>query len=36
MNDNPVSEQLCTERRKIEEERFRRDKERLDKLDPLM
>ena len=36
MNDNPVSEQLCTERRKIEEEHFRQDKKRLDKLDPLM
>ena len=36
MNDNLVSEQLCTEGRTIEEERFRRDKERLDKLDPLM
>ena len=35
MNDIPVSEQLCRERRIVEEERFRRDKERLDKMDKL-
>lgn len=36
MNNTPVNEALCAERRRIEEERFRRDKDRLDSLEPLM
>lgn len=37
MNDNPfVTEPLCQERRKIEEERLARDKERLDRYEELL
>lgn len=36
MNQTPVTEALCFERRQIEEERLSRDKERLDKSEELL
>lgn len=36
MNNTPVNEAVCAARRKIDDERFSRDKDRLDNIEPLM